>query len=127
METEEKFLNKDYIKIRVNELNSIKNGTYFYEIEESDRANSNSIYVTFYKRLTNGMKIKGKTLRISDHKGKDPNVLDFLVKPAKELTKGRKVSFGEMLRGLEKRSADAIGSYILKLNTKIIGGDKNGR
>ncbi len=115
METEARFLDINYLNERLSQLNSIKTNRFYYKISKSDRKNSNSIYVRLCRKTHDGFEIAGKTLRISDHKSPTKhNCLEFLIKPDREITKGRKNAFSEMLRALEKRSADAINEFLIK-------------
>ena len=123
METEAIFLDENYLREKLNQLNCIKTNRYYYKINKSDRPNSNSIYVKLCKKTHDGFEITGKTLRISDHKSPTKtNNLEFLIKLDKPINKGRKNAFGEMLRALEKRSSDAINEFLIKRS----GGNKNG-
>ena len=123
MEQENKFLDPLYVETRVRELKAIRNKEYSFKISKSNRENSKSIYVRFYRVfIYNGeQKFFGdKTLRISDHflptyeKGSQ-----FIVRENTPLTKGRKALF---MRTIEKTLKIAQKSDLMhdlsKLSTK---------
>lgn len=105
VETEEKFLNPTYVETRVRELKEIRTREYAYTIDRSNRENSKTIYVRFYKVN----KVKGeerffgeKQLRISDHYLQDKYCVQFIIKENMPLTKGRKSIFMRTLQNCIK-------------------------
>lgn len=102
METESKLLNIEYIETKIKELEEIKLGHVAYKIEKSNRENSNSIYVRFYKTNL----VKGEThfyafnesLRISDHYLANSPSKQFIVEPDAILTKKKKETFVRTLK-----------------------------
>lgn len=97
MEKEIKFLNKQYLQTRLNEIKEIKRKEVFYEITDSDRAFSKSIYISFF--IQNGNRLfKNHTLRISDHVIDCPHS-QFIIEPETILCKKRKAQFMRALEG----------------------------
>jgi len=107
METESKFLNKQYLETRLREFKQIKRKEIDFSIEESDRAFSRSIYINFYLKSYNGFWYKDHTLRISDHIQKDCPYSQFIVDPNMTLTKKKKSQF-----------VKAIETALIKAKTK---------
>lgn len=102
MEQESKFLDPLYVETRIREAKEIRNKEYAYKITKSNRDNSKSLYVRFYRVfIYNGEKkyFGDKQLRISDHPSLNHKGTQFLVREDAPLTKGRKALF---MRTIEK-------------------------
>lgn len=95
-ERETKFLDKNYIEAKLKEIQKIENRRVSYDIKESDRSFSKTIYINFYIKV-NGRWLKEHTLRISDHLVPKTHYPTFLIKPNKELTSHRKQVFFKQL------------------------------
>lgn len=93
METQSKFLDKRYLETRLNEITEIKRGEMRYEIENSDRADSKSLYIMFFLLNGNSHWQKYATLRISDHEQKNCIFPQFIVAPNDIMTKKKKQKF----------------------------------
>ena len=98
METQTKFLNKQYLETRIMEIKEIKRKEIDFKIEESDRAFSKTLYINFYCPSGNGKWFKNHTLRISDHSFEDCPHTQFIIEPNAFLTKKKKQQF---VRALE--------------------------
>lgn len=96
IETEMKFLDKDYIEAKLKEIPKIENHRVSYHIKESDRSYSKTIYINFYIKIK-GVWLKEHTLRISDHLVPRTHYPTFLIKPSKQLTPKRKQQFVKVL------------------------------
>jgi len=88
IETEDKFLNKEYVETRLRDFKDIKSKNITFEIKGSDRIDSLSLYVEFF---IDNMKLN--TLRISDHLCKTSPHLQFIIEPTKILAKKKKELF----------------------------------
>lgn len=104
METQIKFLNKQYLETRIKEFKEVKRNEVRFEIRESDRAFSRSLYIEFYCLGENGSWFKQKTVRISDHAIADCPHFQFIIEPNSILTKKKKQQFVKMLENAIKRS-----------------------
>lgn len=93
METQSKFLSIPYLETRLNEISEIKRGEMRYEIENSDRADSKSLYIMFFMLNGNSRWQKYATLRISDHEQKNCIFPQFIVAPNDIMTKKKKQKF----------------------------------
>lgn len=93
METQSKFLSIPYLETRLKEIQEIKRGEMRYEIENSDRADSKSLYIMFFLLNGNLHWQKYATLRISDHKQGDCVFPQFIVEPTDIMTKKKKKRF----------------------------------
>ena len=98
MDTQNKLLDKNYIVTRVQEIKEIRTKELGFEIYNSDRKQSKSIYVSFYSQNANGARFKGHTLRISDHLVRDCPHSQFIVCPNEYLTKKVKEKFMRSLQ-----------------------------
>ena len=70
METELKFLDKNYIETRIREIKEIRSKEISYNIQSSNNEGSLSVYVKFYKVNKKGDNLTffgGKQVRLSDH------------------------------------------------------------
>ena len=85
-DTQDKLLDKEYLKIRIEELPEIKRGEVLYSIEESDNLLSKTLYVSFFvpNLYRKNGQFKGATLRISDHKI-DTVHTQYIISPDKPL------------------------------------------
>ena len=92
MEREDKFLNIQYLETRLREIKEIRRKEVVFEITESDRAFSNSIYISFYIPNTEKL-FKNHTLRISDHTLKKCPHSQFIIEPNAIMSKKRKAQF----------------------------------
>ena len=122
METQSKFLNKQYLETRLREIREIKLKEITFDIEESDRAFSKSLYVNLYCPSGNGKWFKNHTLRISDHSFKDCLHTQFIIEPSAFLTKKKKQQF---VRALETSVRKAKTKHFYKEMKNISGGDVN--
>ena len=91
MELEEKLLDIDYLRTRLNEIREIKRGEVRYEIERSCNEYSKTIYVYFLTLVGQNQWWRQNKVRISDHVIKTREAgKNFCVKPTQILTKKRK-------------------------------------
>ena len=116
MDNEDLFLDRAYIQERLNEIPEIKNNGYQAVIQDSDRSDSKYVYFTY--KCANGFVIKGSTLRISDHKVKGFDGLEFLIDKDKPATKGRRKAFAEYLKACLNRSKRKTHDYIIEINSR---------
>ena len=93
METQSKFLNKQYLETRLWETREIKRKEIKFEIEESDRAFSKTLYVNFFCLGLDNKWFKNHTLRISDHSFADCPHTQFIIEPNEYMTKKKKQQF----------------------------------
>ena len=121
MEKQIKLLNKPYLETRLREIKEIKRKEVFWDIEESDRAFSKSIYINFYIESTNGLKWKNHTLRISDHSLTDCPHSQFIIEPNDFLTKKKKIQF---IRAIENAIKKAQTKHLFKSLETISKGKK---
>lgn len=104
METQSKFLDKQYLETRLGEFKEIKRKEIVCEVYESNRVLSNSMYISFYVRGSNGGNFKQQTLRISDHPLKDNNHPQFIIDPRAIMTKKKKKQFVSMIESCIKKA-----------------------
>lgn len=117
VETEEKFLDINYVETRIRELKEIRNKKYAYKIQKSNRENSKTIYVRFYEVLNfkGDDKFFGEVqLRISDHYLPDKFCVQFITRENTFLTKKRKTTFKRTLENCIKLCIK--GSFNYNLN-----------
>ena len=119
MDLQSRLLDKDYLAIRLQEIKEIRRKELTYKIENSDRINSNSIYIEFYIKDT--IPIKRHTLRISDHEI-DCVHSQFIINPNDDLTKKKKAQF---MRALELSVKKALFKDMSKKLDKISSGKEN--
>lgn len=93
METQSKFLNKQYLETRLWEIREIKRKEIKFEIEESDRVFSKTLYVNFFCLGLDNRWFKNHTLRISDHSFVDCPHTQFIIEPNGYMTKKKKQQF----------------------------------
>lgn len=103
MDKQIKLLNKDYLSTRIRELKEIKRKELTFEIEESDRAFSKSLYVCFYTTDSSGKPFKTHTLRISDHSSPNCIHTQFIIEPNEDLTKKKKAQFMKILESCVRK------------------------
>lgn len=104
MDKQIKLLNKQYLETRIKELKEVKRNEIRFEIRESDRAFSRSLYIEFYCLGESGKWFKQKTIRISDHSITDCPHTQFIIEPNSVLSKGKKKQFLRTLEWAVKRS-----------------------
>lgn len=92
MDRQSKLLNKQYLETRLRELPEIRHKEIGFDIQESDRAFSNSIYINLYYK-DNEKDWKCHTLRISDHLLEKCPHTQFIIEPNSELSKKIKSQF----------------------------------
>ena len=102
MELQSKFLNKEYLDIRIKEFDEIKNKEFEYIIKESNRVLSKSLYVEFCLN-NNGFRFKVATMRISDHRFEKCIHTQFIIDPFENLTKSKRKSFVRIVNNLFKK------------------------
>lgn len=122
METQVKFLNKQYLETRIMEIREIKRKEILFEIKESDRSFSKSLYIEFYCYGENEKWFKQKTLRISDHEIPNCPHTQFIIEPNSTLTKKKKQQFMKTLIGTIKRSKIRHFNILM---TKVLGKGQN--
>lgn len=97
MDNQIKLFNKAYVESQVRQIKQIRLKQLKFEISESDRAFSKTLYVTFYWNGLNGKWLKGCSLRISDHLLPNEVHKTFLVEPDGFLSKKVKAKFTKAL------------------------------
>ena len=105
METELKFLDKNYVETRIREIKEIRSKQVAYKITSSNRENSKSLYVRFYKVGLKGDEKKFfavSGVRLSDHILTDYPFKQFIVNPDMQLCKKRKEIFIRTLESAVK-------------------------
>ena len=116
MEKQSKFFEKQYLETRLRELKEVKKKEIFFDIEESDRVFSNSLYINFYTTAVGGKKFKNHTLRISDHFQVDCPHTQFIIEPNCVLIKKKKAQF---IRAVETAIRKAQTKHFYKEMNKI--------
>lgn len=111
METQIKLFNKDYVESQVRQVKEVWHKQLRFDIEESDRAFSKTLYVNFYWCSVDNTWLKGCTLRISNHIVPNDIHKTFLVKPENFLDKKTKAKF---MRALELTASDTIKKSVRK-------------
>ena len=117
METQAKLLSEQYITTRLGEIKEIKKGEITYTIHKSDRENSNSVYISFYKKGDKDKLYKESELRISDHplKGVAPTeTTQFIIDTTQVLNSKKKTLFMKTIERTIKRGLNR--SLRAKLN-----------
>ena len=113
MDKQSKFFNKEYLETRLRDFSAIKKHELYFQIHESDRVLSKTLYIEFWKK-ERGNYYKQQTIRISDHLQNDCPHIQFIVKPYDFLTKKKKQQF---LRTIENTiKASERKSLYRKLN-----------
>lgn len=104
MQKQAKLLNKAYLEAQLTDIKEIRRKEVRFDIHESDRAFSQSLYVTFYWQTLEGYWFGGVTVRISDHKSKKNWQVQFIVDPNDTLTKKVKERFRRTLQNAVKKT-----------------------
>lgn len=97
METQIKLLNKAYVESQVRELKEIKKKELKFDVTESDRAFSRTLYVNFYWQGLDSKWLKGCSLRISNHSIPDCVHAEFIIDTDGFLSKKVKEKFKRAL------------------------------
>lgn len=111
METQIKLFNKAYVESQVRQVKEVRHKELRFTIEESDRAFSRTLYVSFWYCSIDKTWLKGCTLRISDHLLQNDVHTTFLVKPLNWLDKKTKQKF---MRALELVASNTIKKSVRK-------------
>lgn len=120
METQSKFLNKQYLETRIGEFREIKKKEVFFKIEESNRVLSKSLYVCFYIQSSNGFCFKNSTLRISDHQLAECPHTQFIIEPNNTMTKKKKAQFmGAVEMAIRKAKTRNFYKELNKISKEI--------
>lgn len=126
MERQERLLNQQYLETRIRELKEIRRKEITFEIQESDRAFSKTLYINFYSPSNNGKWFKNATLRISDHELNECPFNQFIIDPSACLTKKKKA---ELMRNLElaikKAKSRSFYKEMEKLTKRKISDEQN--
>lgn len=94
METQAKFLKKSYLETRMRDFEEIRKGEIRFEVTESDRAFSRTLYITFYTLHTDGIWHKQGQMRISDHEARNCDLKNqLIIDPDAPLDKRQKEKF----------------------------------
>ena len=104
MDRQTKLLNKQYLETRLRELKEIRRKEITFDIEESDRAFSKSLYINFYIEGENGKVYKVSTLRISDHLSSKCPHTQFIIEPNNDLGKKKKTQFMKAVELVVKKA-----------------------
>lgn len=91
MDKQSKFLSKEYLETRLRDFSAIKKHELYFQIHESDRVLSKTLYVEFWVKDGN-KNFKQQTIRISDHAIDCPHA-QFIIEPYACLTKKKKQQF----------------------------------
>ena len=102
MDTQSRLLDKSYVEIQVRQLKEIKQDVLHFNIEQSNRKSSQTLYVSFYYEPVASIWVKGSTLRISDHLIKNKIHTTFLINPDEILDKKTKLKFIRTLKNTIK-------------------------
>lgn len=119
METQAKLLDKNYLATRIKEFKEIKRGDIRFEIYDSDRAFSNSVYITFFTYGGNKW-YKQFTIRISDHYADSPHE-QFIINTQLSLTKHIKEKFMKLVDKVIKHSH--MRTFYKEVGKLATGGD----
>ena len=91
MDRQSKFLSKEYLETRLRDFSAIKKHELYFQIYESNRVLSKTLYIEF--GVKDGNKNFGQqTIRISDHIIDCPHT-QFIIDPYAYLTKKKKQQF----------------------------------
>lgn len=107
MEIKNILFDKEYLSKRLSELDGYKKKEFTFEIKNSDRPNSLSLYIALYQKIIVGDKekdIKGCELRISDHYSKNCLSTQMIIDPNCAITKKQKNMFAKSLNNLVRKS-----------------------
>lgn len=112
MDKQSKFLDKNYLKTRLMEFDAIKKGELTFELKESDRVLSKTLYVDFWAN-SGDKHYKQATMRISDHSIDCPHT-QFIIEPYELITKKKKQQFVRLVECSIKRAKDKSLQHKLK-------------
>lgn len=120
VETEIRFIDEDYVRVRLNDITEIKHKEIKVNIYHSDNIDSNSIYIDFYCKLPsdNGFKwSRNCTLRVSDHHLATYKSTQFIIDGNKIMTKKRKELFFRTLQNcVRKAKTKSLSQEFASLN-----------
>lgn len=102
MDKQSKFLSKKYLETRLRDFSAIKKHELYFQIHESDRVLSKTLYVEFWVK-DGGKNFKQQTIRISDHIIDCPHT-QFIIDPYACLTKKKKQQFIRLVESAIKLS-----------------------
>lgn len=122
MDRQTKLLNKQYLETRLRELKEIRRKEITFDIEESDRAFSKSLYINFYIEGKDGKVYKTSTLRISDHLSSKCPHTQFIIEPNNYLEKKKKTQFMKAVELVVKKARIRFFCKEMEKITKYIGG-----
>lgn len=116
MDKQSKFLDKDYLTTRLRDFTAIKKKLVWFDITDSDRTFSKSIYINLY---TNADKGSFHSIRISDHPHEVIGQTQFLIEPNEDMTKKKKEQFIRVVElGIKKARFNTASSFLRKFDTK---------
>lgn len=123
MEKQDKFFDKNYLTTRLRDFPAIKNKSVWFEIGDSNRTFSKTIYIYFY---TSTELRSEYAIRISDHPHEQAGQIQFLINPDDFLTKRKKQEFIRIVEHAIKRAKQNTTKYYLKKMSKNVDNtDKN--
>ena len=102
MDRQSKFLDKEYLETRLRDFSAIKKHELYFQIHESDRVLSKTLYIEFWVK-DSGKNFKQRTIRISDHSIDCPHT-QFIIDPYACLTKKKKQQFIRLVESAIKVS-----------------------
>ena len=102
MDRQSKFLDKEYLETRLRDFSAIKKHELYFQIHESDRVLSKTLYIEFWVK-DGGKNFKQRTIRISDHSIDCPHT-QFIIDPYACLTKKKKQQFIRLVESAIKVS-----------------------
>lgn len=103
VEYESKFLSQEYLETRLRDFKEIRQKQVTFKIVKSNREESKSLYIEFYVD-----KIKGHTLRVSDHIVNTCHT-QFIVSEFNVLKKKKKAQFVALVESsIRKAKADTL-------------------
>ena len=120
MDKQSKFFDKNYLTTRLRDFAAIKNKSVWFEIGDSNRSYSKTIYVYLYTAT----ELRAEhTIRISDHPHEQAGQTQFLINPDEFLTKKKKQEFIQIVEHAIKRAKQNTTRYYLKKVSKTIDND----
>lgn len=120
MDKQSKFFDKNYLTTRLRDFPAIKNKSVWFEIGDSNRAFSKTIYIYLYT----SKELKAEhAVRISDHPHEQAGQTQFLINPDEFLTKKKKQEFIRIVEHVIKRAKQNTTRYYLKKVSKTIDND----
>ena len=102
MDRQSKFLSKEYLETRLRDFSAIKKHELYFQIYESNRVLSKTLYIEFWVKDGN-KNFRQQTIRISDHII-DCSHAQFIVDPYACLTKKKKQQFIRLIESVIKLS-----------------------